>query len=172
MINQFIFSVCSHVQIQGDEALQVVYMDSEVAAYKVIGFEDHPVIIEDYRSFGLAGLNTFLMDGRSSEFKATFNRPSNVLFFKGDNKDVLIQLMETTQKDPPYMLWIATGTGEDTIPTSYSYLFRDTSRYTDNKQVFLSLHKQPPRRSILVERPVPANLVMEPQMLSLDTLRQ
>jgi hypothetical protein len=172
MINQFIFSVCSHVQIQGDEVLQVVYMDSEVAAYKVVGFEDHPVIVEDYRSFGLEALNTFLMDGRSCSFKSKFNRPSNILFFKGDNKDILIQLMETTQTDPPYMLWIATGT-EDTLPMGYSHLFRDITRYQNNKQAFLSLHKQPPRRSIPVQHhPVSPRLVVDAQIMDLDSLRR
>lgn len=171
MINQFIFSVCSHVQIQGEDILQVVYRDSEVATYKLAGFEDHPVIIEDYRSFGLEALNAFLRDGHSYDFRSKFNCPSNVLFFKGDDGDILIQLMETKQKDPPYMLWIATGT-ENTLPASPSYLFRDISQYANNKQAFLSLHKQLYRRNIRADYQSSPKPVLQTRILEMDALGQ
>src|SRR5436190_19650087 len=100
MINKFIFSVCASVQLQGYDVLRLMYVDKEVATYTLAGFSEHPITIQDYRSYGLGALNLLLQDGRSRDFRARFNRPSNVLLFTGNNKDVLIQLMETMETDP------------------------------------------------------------------------
>ncbi len=167
MINKFIFSVCSHIQLQGDEVMRVLYMDKEVATYKMVGFDDRPITIQDYRPSGIEALNILLTDGRSRDFRARFNRPSNVLLFKGNNKDVLIQLMETVETDPPYILWLGSGT-EQTIPVGYSCLFRDSRRFSNNCNAFVSLHKKPYHASLPVDRRPAAAPVLQAQVFEMD----
>ncbi len=167
MINKFIFSVCSSVQLQGDEVLRLVYVDTEVATYTLAGFPERPITIQDYRSYGLEALNILLKDGRSRDFRARFNRPSNVLLFRGNNKDVLVQLMESTESDPLYMLWIAAG-AEETMPLGHSYLFREIRELPDRRRAFLSLHKQSYHANIPVDRRPTAGPVLQEQMLEMD----
>ncbi len=167
MINKFIFSVCSFVQLQGYEVLRLVYMDKEVATYSLAGFTEQPITIQDYRPSGVEALNKLLRDGRSRDFKARFNRPSNVLLFTGNNKDVLVQLMETTESDPPYVLWIAAG-AEETVPLGHSYLFREIRELPDQRRAFLSLHKQSYRTNDPVDRRPAADPILQEQMLEMD----
>lgn len=166
MINKFIFSVCSAVQLQGYEVLRLVYFDKEVATYTLAGFKEHPITIQDYRSYGLASLNQLLKDGRSRDFRARFNRPSNVLLFTGNNKDVLIQLMETMETDPLYTLWIAAGV-EQTVPLGYSYLFREIRELPDRRKAFLSLHKQTYNTPMPVDHQTAADPVLQEQFLEM-----
>lgn len=167
MINKFIFSVCAQVRLQGDEVMRVLYMDKEGVTYKMVGFDDQPITIQDYRPSGIEALNTLLMDGRSRDFRERFNRPSNVLLFKGSNKDVLIQIMETVETAPPYVLWMGSGV-EETIPVGYSCLFRDSRRFPNNRNAFVSLHKLPYHATTPVDRRPAADLVLQAQPIEMD----
>jgi hypothetical protein len=169
MINKFIFSVCASVQLQGYEVLRLVYLDKEVATYTLAGFQDHPITIQDYRPSGVESLNKLLKDGRSRDFRAGFNKPSNVLLFTGNNRDVLIQLMGTTETKPIYALCIAAG-AEETVPLGHSYLFREIRELPDSGRAYLSLHKKSSyRASPPVDRRPAADAVLQEQRFEMVT---
>lgn len=139
------FSGPSHVQIQGDQVLRFISLENEFASYQLIGFEENPVTIVDYRSFGINAIKTLIFDERLYDFAPKFNKPSYVTIVESINGELLIKLQETAELNPPFMLWIAIGMEED--PPNYSYLFREIVPYHQNKLAVLSLYKRPFRKS-------------------------
>lgn len=141
------FAGPSHVEIQGDQVLSFISVNDQVAVYQLLGFEENPVIIQDYRDFGLNAINTLIKDGRLDDFAPKFNKPSYVSITESADSILIINLHETADLNPPYMLWIAIGMEEE--PPNYSYVFREIVPFQQNKLAILSLYKRPYRRSII-----------------------
>lgn len=144
-MDKIYFSGPSHVQIQGDQVLRFVSLDDDSACYRLIGFDEYPVLIKDYRSFGLDAIRTLLLDDRLYDFAPKFNKPSKITIVETANSELLISLHETDDINPPFMLWIAIGMEEE--PPNYSYLYREILPYQNNKLALLSLYKRPFRKS-------------------------
>lgn len=140
-----IFSGPSHIEIQGDEVLRFISVNSRAAIYELVGFEHCPVIIEDYRTFGLDAIKTLLDDERLYDFAPKFNKPSQVLITEDNKGKVLIQLSETEQINPAYMLWIAIGL--QSPPPEYSYIYQEIVPYQVNKNALLCIYKRPYRKA-------------------------
>lgn len=155
-MNQLLFSAPSHIQIQGEQVLRFVSVNAQVAIYELVGFENFPIIFEDYRSFGLDAIQTFLMDGQLYNFPLRFNQPSQVVISQDENGLVHVELTETEYHNPPYMLWIAIGLAE-AIPV-YQYQLCETRPYGDDKQALFSVYKRPAREKIIP--PVDFSLVL------------
>lgn len=144
-MEQVLFSYPSHVQIQGEEVLRFVSADTQVATYELVGFENFPIIIEDYRSFGLDAIHTLLQDGQLYDFAPRFNQPSHVLILQEEDGLVRVELTETEFRNPPYMLWIAIGLTED-IP-NYQYKLCEAQPCGDDEQALFAVYKRPYRES-------------------------
>jgi hypothetical protein len=136
-----IFSNASHVQIQGDEVLRIVEEKEDIARYRLIGFEHYPVVIEDRRPVGLAALADYRRDGLPYAFAPKFNHPAHVTITSGPGNQILVKLLETENKNPDYMLWIAIGMQEE--PPDYSFVFFENISYQKNKTALFSLYKRP-----------------------------
>lgn len=146
-MNQLLFSAPTHVQLQGDQVLRFVSSNSYVAIYKLVGFEHLPIIIEDYRSFGLDAIRTLLVDNQLYDFAPKFNQPSHVQISQEGNGLVHVQLSETAYANPPYMLWIAIGLNEE-LP-AYSYQLCEIQPYGKDKQAVFSVYKRPYRKALI-----------------------
>jgi hypothetical protein len=168
-----IFSGYSHVEIQGDEVLRFISVNSHVAIYEIVGFEHIPVIMEDHRSFGLDAINTLLDDERLYDFAPKFNKPSQVLITEGDRGEILIRLTETQEINPAYMLWIAIGMQDP--PPEYSYVYQEIVPYQTNKKALLSVYKRPYRKAAPIIMDYlfsPSNHIPENQILERSSLGQ
>jgi len=136
-----LFSNSSHVQIQGDAVLMIMEEKEDFARYHLIGFEHYPVIIEDRRPLGLAALADYRRDGLPCAFAPKFNHPAHIIITSGPGSSILIELLETENKNPDYMLWIAIGMQEE--PPAYSFVFCENIPYQDNRTALLSLYERP-----------------------------
>ncbi|GEM_PF-1032365 len=136
-----IFSNSSQVQIQGDAVLRIIEAGVDKAIYELVGFEHYPVRIEDTRPFGVAALADYMEDHQAAAFAPKFNHPAQVTISKGPGSQMLIQLSETENENPDYMLWIAIGMQEE--PPAYSFVFCENIPYQDNRTALLSLYERP-----------------------------
>jgi hypothetical protein len=144
-MNKIIFSGPSHVEIQGDEVLRFISINPQMAVYELVSFEHIPVIIKDSRSFGLDAIKAFLDNGKLHEFAPKFNKPSQLSILEEEQGEIVIQLTETRQRNPAYMLWIAIGL-QIPIP-NYSFIFQSIVPYKHDKNALLSVYKRPYRKS-------------------------
>jgi hypothetical protein len=136
-----IFSNAAQVKIQGDRVLRLISIDRERAKYQVTGFSDPIITVFDYRLAGLRAIAQVLDTGEADGFAPQFNVPAHVTILNEGPARVLLELRETDDPSPAYMLWIAIGI-EDTIPV-YDYVF-DYVEALDAKQfAFLSVYRRP-----------------------------
>ena len=142
-------------------------MNEDAITYRLLGFEDRPVTLQDFRPSSMETVTTLLGDEHAARFGSKFNRPSNLLLFTGTKGEILIQLMETTTTEPLYMFWVAAGYGE-TLPLTHSCLFQDERRLPDNRKVFVSLHKRLYRGHIPADRGPAVSQGSLAQILEMD----
>ncbi len=136
-----IFSNPTHVDIQGEQVLKFKRVDAKVAEYELIGFENYPVQIFDYRDFGLEAINTLLETDNLYDFAPKFNSPALTSITLLDNGEIQIELRNTSDKNPPHMLWISIGIEKSIIP-HYSFLLKELQAYEKNSAL-LALYERP-----------------------------
>jgi hypothetical protein len=117
-----LFSGSTQVSIQGERALRFIDFTGNQAKYEIIGFEDSPVVLIDYRANGLLAIQSLLETGDLYGFAPKFNHPAMVNVTQDEMGKVVIELTDT--KDfPNCVLWIAIGLG-DLIPV-YDYVYEN-----------------------------------------------
>ncbi|MBU0510744.1 MAG: hypothetical protein KKD28_13080 [Chloroflexi bacterium] len=136
-----LFSGSTHVDIQGKQVLIFHSLNAEVAEYAVIGFENYPVQILDYRDFGLAAINSLLATNRFHDFAPKFNHPAHTTIVKSEQGKIQIELRNTDEQNPSHMLRIAIGIKEATIP-EYTFLLKELQPFK-NKVALLSIYERP-----------------------------
>lgn len=141
-MNTLIFSGAAHVQMQGKEVLQFLDVDETHAEYQLLGFQDHHVRVVDYRPGGLAAIQRVIETEDDSQFPEDFNFSSHVSILQLPTSNLLIELTDTVDPNPVYMLWIAIGFS-DSIP-NYEYVYQDKEYLREDGSIaLLSLYKRP-----------------------------
>jgi hypothetical protein len=156
-MNMQIFSGAAHLQMQGKEVLQFVDVYETYAEYELLGFREHHIRVVDYRMEGLAAINRVIETGDDSQFPKDFNFSSHVSIIQLPNEpsngDLLIELRDTSDSSPIYMLWIAIGFS-DSIPY-YDYVYQKKEYLgNDGSLALLSLYKRPFVRSTEKTQPI------------------
>ena len=136
-----IFSGPTHVDIQGERVLEFTRVDKTIAEYSLVGFEDYPVKIFDYRDVGLEAINSLLETDNLYDFAPKFNSPALTSIDKLDSGEIQVRLRNTSEKNPPYMLWIAIGIEESIIP-NYSFLMKEMLPFEKYSALF-ALYERP-----------------------------
>ena len=136
-----IFSGSTHVDIQGKQVLVFHSVNPEVAEYAVIGFENYPVIILDYRDLGLSAINSLLASNKLHDFAPKFNQPAHTSIVKSEQGKIQIELRNTDEKNPSHILRIAIGIKETMIP-GHTFLLKELQQFNNNVAL-LSVHERP-----------------------------
>lgn len=136
-----LFTGPSHVDIQGKRVLLFKDVNQEYAEYSLIGYEDYPVKIFDYRDFGLQAIDSLLKTNKLDDFAPRFNHPANTTVMKSDQGEIRIELRKTDKKNPPNMLWIAIGIKETKIP-AYNFILKFLEPFK-KQTALLSLYCRP-----------------------------
>lgn len=123
-MNETIFSGTAIVELQGEEALQLLEMDIQHATYRVLGFDQLKVFITDHRTKGVDAVHEAVEKGNVRDFAQRFSSPAYVLVIKNINSSIMIDLYETTDTNLSDMLWIVVGMpGSMPIYNYYYYHF-------------------------------------------------
>ena len=117
-----LFSGVASVSIQGERVLRFLNCTEDQAIYEIIGFEEAPVIIIDFRRNGIVAIQELLETEDLHAFAPKFNYPAEVRIVNDDNGQVVIELRETNDK-PTFILWIAIGL-ENSLPV-YNYHYEN-----------------------------------------------
>ena len=136
-----LFTGSSHVDIQGKHVLLFENVNQEYTEYSLIGYENYPVKIFDYRDFGLAAINTLIETKKLEDFAPKFNHPANTTIMKSDQGEIRIELRKTDERNPPHMLWISIGIQETKIP-AYDFVLKMLEPFKE-KTALLSLYRRP-----------------------------
>jgi len=138
---KILFSGSTHVDIQGKQVLIFHSVNTEVAEYAVIGFENYPVKILDYRDLGLAAINSLLVSNRLHDFAPKFSHPAHTSVVKSEQGKIQIELRNTDEHNPSHMLRIAIGIRKEMIP-EYTFLLKELQQF-NNKVALLSIYECP-----------------------------
>jgi hypothetical protein len=136
-----IFSGPVQVEIQGANVLKFIGQEPGQAKYQVIGFQDSITVI-DRRAVSLQAIDEVLKTGVVDRFASQFNAPATLRISKAHSKSITIELDESDNTNPEFMLWVAIGI-QDTIPV-YDYLFERLVPFGDNGFAFLALYRRSP----------------------------
>jgi len=140
-MNEPIFSGSASIQLQGKRALRLRTTQNDYAEYEVIGFDHPAIILRDYRKRSRAALSNILEKSNPSTFAPEFNTPAIVTVRKKSQEQLLVELKETTETDPPDMLWIAIGI-RNNLPV-YDYHFRQIEALQKGRFALFSLYRRP-----------------------------
>ena len=136
-MNETIFCDGAIVELQGEEALQLLELDNQYAKYRVIGFEQLRIFITDYRMGGVDAVRDALQTGVMKDFAQRFSSSAHVIATISDNSSIMIDLYETTETHLSNMLWIAVG-----LPGSmpiYNYHYYHYEQIGQDLYAFLSV---------------------------------
>lgn len=140
-MNQPIFSGDVLIELQGDNALNLVQLKENSVNYLVNGFEEKIIAIEDYRKPARNGLKFYLKTSMVDQFHSNFNAPAYAIIEKNNKKDLKVILHPTNNRKPDNILWIAIGIGE--IIPSYDYLLIDSRPMRVNQFALFALYYYP-----------------------------
>lgn len=118
-MNQLFFGV-AHVSIQGERVLRFLNCSGDQANYEVIGFDQTPVRIIDFRINGLRAIQELLETEDLQSFAPKFNYPAEVRITIDENQQTVIELRDTDEI-PGFVLWIAIGLGNSMPVYRYYY---------------------------------------------------
>lgn len=137
-MNETFFSGTAIVELQGEDALQLLEMDSHHATYRVLGFDQLKVFITDHRAEGIDAVRDAVEKGRIQDFAQRFSSSAYVLATLSNNSTIVIDLYETTETQLSNMLWIAVG-----LPGSmpiYNYYYYHYEQIGQELYAFLSVY--------------------------------
>src|SRR5919109_410571 len=115
-----LFSGVAHVSIQGERVLRFLNCTEYQANYEVIGFEQAPIIIVDFRRNGLLAIQELLETGDLQAFAPKFNCPADARITSDVNQQVVVELRDTDDT-PTFVLWVAFGLGNSMPVYHYCY---------------------------------------------------
>jgi len=115
-----LFSGIAHVSIQGERVLRFLNCTENQANYEVIGFEQAPVMIVDFRRNGLLAIQELLETGDLQAFAPKFNHPAEVRITSDANQQIVVELRDTDHM-PTFVLWVAIGLGNSMPVYDYFY---------------------------------------------------
>jgi hypothetical protein len=134
-------SVHAQIDLQEESLLRLVVYCPERAEYQLAGFNRPVVKVIDYRPDSLAPLAHPPGAGRNGNYLILFNRPARVLLWAAYPREIRLELHETAQVQPPYILRLAPGAPAGVQPALplYPCLFSHTTPpgYTDRKLLLL-----------------------------------
>ena len=142
-MDRLVFNGDTYVEMQGNEVLQFLSLNYDHAEYNMIGFDESPVKVLDYRSGGLSAISQVLETGRVDQFPRLFNNPAMIKIWKKENGILVIEMRDAQNPSPQYMLWAAIGI-KNPFP-EYDYVFRNAEPLQDGRYALLSLYKRPKR---------------------------
>lgn len=137
-MNETFFSGTAIVELQGEEALQLLEMDSHHATYRVLGFDQLKVFIIDHRAEGIDAVRDVVEKGKIRDFAQRFSSSAYVLSTLSNNSSIVFDLYETTETQLSTMLWIAVG-----LPGSmpiYNYHYYHYEQIGQDLYAFLSIY--------------------------------
>jgi hypothetical protein len=125
------------VELEGAEVITFVAKGKDYALYKVIGFEEDPIVLVDHRQKGLETLDMVLKSKHIEKFPDGFCHAANVRISE-TVEGILIELYDLDNNImPELMLWITTEI-EEPIP-DYKFDFFRIKQRTNSFYSFVSL---------------------------------
>ncbi|MGC9400212.1 MAG: hypothetical protein ACP5HM_13905 [Anaerolineae bacterium] len=139
MNKKLLFSGPAHVEIQGERVVRLHSREGDSVVFELIGFENPPIKIEDYRPATLRALQEILVGGDVQAFAPRFNVPAYLEIERPPNsKEIRVTLYPTGVDNPPSRLWIAVGIGP-TLPV-YEYLICHAEPLGDQRFALFALY--------------------------------
>lgn len=137
-MNETIFSDAANIELQGEEALQLLELDFQHAFYRVLGFEQMRVFIADHRPESVDAVREAVDKGNSGDFAQRFSSTAFVIITHSDNSSIMIDLYETSEQIHDCMLWIAVGM-PGSLPI-YNYYYYHYEQIAQDLYAFLSIY--------------------------------
>lgn len=141
MNHQVLFTLSSHIEIQGDQVFDLLEWDKNHATYRVVGFKAPIITIVDYRREIIQKLSESLKRNNLAPFAYEFSSTAQLEVAETETGNLHIKLFPSQDKMPKHMLWIAIGI-DDAIPV-YSYLIREVQPINESKYALFSLYERP-----------------------------
>jgi hypothetical protein len=144
MASKQIFHGPAQIEIQGPRVLRLEREPAPTDPYvefQLIAFVDPVVKILDYRRASLEVLQGAFSTWEHHLFTPRFNQPAEVTLWSPKPGDVQIDLRETADVRPDYILWMAVGMDQN-LPV-YNYIYRDIAQIDDDRCALLSIYERP-----------------------------
>lgn len=139
-MEQIIFSGDADVEIQGDKVLSPIQITADHVVYQVIGFNQIPIIINDFRTKVIIAFNNALQSNNFIGFAEIFSSPSKITISESEN-NIQIDLESTNNINPSQRLWFAIGIGDE-IPV-FDYYYTYSVPMKDRSFAFIALYVKP-----------------------------
>jgi hypothetical protein len=141
-MDKVVFNNTCSVRLQGDTALNLLSEDiSSRAAYQVIGFTNPSITVFDYRTSSIRHLGEILATGNIAKFPSSFNRVASIRVLELSKESIVVELSDSSVKNPDYMLWLAIGINNPIPVYDYNYLLFD--QMTEDKYALMAIYKRP-----------------------------
>jgi hypothetical protein len=141
-MNQPIFGDTALVELQGEQALDILGAETHYAQYQLNGFEEVQVFLTDHREEGVLALHELSQSGDYRRFLSRFNTPALVLVSQASERAWMVDLYDTSEISP-----INTVTMGVSIPGPlpvHNYDFYHYEADGQNQYHFFSVYQNDP----------------------------